>query len=240
MAGARQTWRRGHGSPAETVRFRPIRDYCSRFYRELGRKHHMFRLYRCRRPNLCADRDPSADRADQSDLRLGMDAAAIRRGGGNTQPAQRMLALFSTRRSSPSGSACIPRAAGSRSTGSPLTRAMGAANFENGFKYLAIDDPDREFLLTLGVNREWGATGTTGIAAAQGRHGAAALFRQGSGRSRHRLSAAARGDRIYRLSGRPMRSRVPIWSGPALPSSTRSPICNRRYKVSIFRLWSAG
>jgi hypothetical protein len=44
----------------------------------------------------------------------------------------------------------------------------GWANFENGFKYLAINDPDREFLLTLGVNREWGATGANGIASRKG------------------------------------------------------------------------
>ena len=40
----------------------------------------------------------------------------------------------------------------------------GFANFENGFKYLTINNLDREFLLTLGVNREWGATGASGIA----------------------------------------------------------------------------
>ncbi|MGD9616217.1 MAG: hypothetical protein AB7H90_02805 [Alphaproteobacteria bacterium] len=41
----------------------------------------------------------------------------------------------------------------------------GFANFESGFKYLAINDHDRELLLTLGVNREWGATGAGGVGA---------------------------------------------------------------------------
>ena len=44
----------------------------------------------------------------------------------------------------------------------------GFGNFENGFKYLTINNPDREFLLTLGVNREWGATGTNRVAASKG------------------------------------------------------------------------
>ena len=35
----------------------------------------------------------------------------------------------------------------------------GFGNLESGFKYLTADDPDRELLLTLGVNREWGGTG---------------------------------------------------------------------------------
>ena len=44
----------------------------------------------------------------------------------------------------------------------------GFGNFENGFKYLIANDPQREFLLTLGVNREWGATGASGIIASKG------------------------------------------------------------------------
>jgi len=44
----------------------------------------------------------------------------------------------------------------------------GFGNFENGFKYLTVNDRDREFLLTLGVNREWGGTGTNRIAASKG------------------------------------------------------------------------
>ena len=43
----------------------------------------------------------------------------------------------------------------------------GFGNFENGFKYLIANDPQREFLLTLGVNREWGATGASGVAASK-------------------------------------------------------------------------
>jgi hypothetical protein len=41
----------------------------------------------------------------------------------------------------------------------------GLGNFESGFKYLTINDHDRELLLTLGVNREWGATGAGGVGA---------------------------------------------------------------------------
>ena len=44
--------------------------------------------------------------------------------------------------------------------------AHGFANFESELKFLAIDDHAREFLLTLGVNREWGGTGAAGIGAA--------------------------------------------------------------------------
>ena len=43
----------------------------------------------------------------------------------------------------------------------------GFANFESGFKYLAVNDHDREFLLTLGVNREWGDTGARQAGAAR-------------------------------------------------------------------------
>jgi hypothetical protein len=57
----------------------------------------------------------------------------------------------------------------------------GWANFENGFKYLGIDDPDREFLLTLGVNREWGATGATGIASRKGATEPRVYFGKGLG-----------------------------------------------------------
>jgi hypothetical protein len=39
----------------------------------------------------------------------------------------------------------------------------GFANFETELKYLTINDHAREFLLTLGVNREWGGTGAAGI-----------------------------------------------------------------------------
>jgi hypothetical protein len=44
---------------------------------------------------------------------------------------------------------------------------QGLANFENGFKYLTINSHEREFLLTLGVNREWGATGASGVGASR-------------------------------------------------------------------------
>ena len=115
----------------------------------------------------------------------------------------------------------------------------GFGNFENGFKYLTVNDPRPRISADTRGQSRMGRHRGEPDRRLEGRDGAAALFRQGSGRSRHRLSAAARGDRIYRLPGRPMRSRVPIWSGPALPSSTRSPICNRRCKASIFRLWSA-
>src|SRR5439155_3165002 len=57
----------------------------------------------------------------------------------------------------------------------------GWANFENGFKYLGIDDPDREFLLTLGVDREWGATGATGIASRKGATEPRVYFGKGLG-----------------------------------------------------------
>ena len=57
----------------------------------------------------------------------------------------------------------------------------GWANFENGFKYLAIDDPDRELLLTLGVNREWGATGATAIASRKGATEPRVYFGKGLG-----------------------------------------------------------
>ena len=43
----------------------------------------------------------------------------------------------------------------------------GFGNFESGFKYLMVDDHDRELLLTLGVNREWGGTGAGGVGAAR-------------------------------------------------------------------------
>lgn len=43
----------------------------------------------------------------------------------------------------------------------------GFGNAESGFKYLLVNDLDREFLLTLGVNREWGATGASGVGAAR-------------------------------------------------------------------------
>jgi hypothetical protein len=57
----------------------------------------------------------------------------------------------------------------------------GWANFENGFKYLAIDDPDRELLLTLGVNREWGATGANAIAPQKGATEPRVYFGKGLG-----------------------------------------------------------
>ena len=41
----------------------------------------------------------------------------------------------------------------------------GFGNFESGFKYLLVNDHDREFLLTLGVNREWGGTGASAVGA---------------------------------------------------------------------------
>ncbi len=43
----------------------------------------------------------------------------------------------------------------------------GFQNFETGLKYLAIDDQLHEFLLTLGLNREWGGTGARRIGAAR-------------------------------------------------------------------------
>src|SRR4051794_24020189 len=58
---------------------------------------------------------------------------------------------------------------------------FGWANFENGFKYLAVDDHDRELLLTLGVNREWGATGATGIASRKGATEPRVYFGKGLG-----------------------------------------------------------
>lgn len=39
----------------------------------------------------------------------------------------------------------------------------GFANFETELKYLTVNDPAREFLLTLGVDREWGGTGALAV-----------------------------------------------------------------------------
>ena len=39
----------------------------------------------------------------------------------------------------------------------------GFSNFESELKYLAVSDHEREFLLTFGVNREWGGTGARQI-----------------------------------------------------------------------------
>jgi hypothetical protein len=41
----------------------------------------------------------------------------------------------------------------------------GFQNFETELKYLTINDHSREFLLTLGVDREWGGTGAAGVGA---------------------------------------------------------------------------
>jgi hypothetical protein len=57
----------------------------------------------------------------------------------------------------------------------------GWANFENGFKYMPINDDDRELLLTLGVNREWGATGTSGTAPRKGATEPRVYFGKGLG-----------------------------------------------------------
>jgi hypothetical protein len=43
----------------------------------------------------------------------------------------------------------------------------GFQNFETELKYLTIDDHPHEFLLSLGVNREWGGTGAQQIGAAR-------------------------------------------------------------------------
>jgi hypothetical protein len=43
----------------------------------------------------------------------------------------------------------------------------GFANFETELKYAAINNQPHEFLLTLGLNREWGGTGTRRIGAAR-------------------------------------------------------------------------
>jgi hypothetical protein len=43
----------------------------------------------------------------------------------------------------------------------------GFGNFESGFKYMPVNDHDRELLLTIGVNREWGATGAAAIGASR-------------------------------------------------------------------------
>jgi hypothetical protein len=58
---------------------------------------------------------------------------------------------------------------------------QGLANFENGFKYLAIDDHDHEFLLTVGVNREWGATGSSRVASRKGATEPRVYFGKGLG-----------------------------------------------------------
>lgn len=57
----------------------------------------------------------------------------------------------------------------------------GWANFENGFKYMPINDHDREFLLTLGVNRDWGGTGKNGIAPSKGATEPRVYFGKGLG-----------------------------------------------------------
>jgi len=43
----------------------------------------------------------------------------------------------------------------------------GFANFETELKYAAINNRQHEFLLTLGLNREWGGTGTRRIGASR-------------------------------------------------------------------------
>lgn len=43
--------------------------------------------------------------------------------------------------------------------------ASGWQNFTTTFQYLAVLDPDHEFLLSLGAERDWGGTGAQGIGA---------------------------------------------------------------------------
>ena len=51
-------------------------------------------LYCCRRPNFRVNRNPAADRAKRSDLCLGMDAAAFRRGGRNAERDDKCRRFF--------------------------------------------------------------------------------------------------------------------------------------------------
>jgi hypothetical protein len=41
----------------------------------------------------------------------------------------------------------------------------GWQNLDDDIKYLAVDEPDHEFLLTLGLDREWGGTGAARVGA---------------------------------------------------------------------------
>ena len=95
-----------------------------------------------------------------------MDAAAFRRGGRNAERDDKCRRFFDK---------TLTERLSLYSQGSWLqidrvgTESLyGFGNFENGFKYLTVNNRDREFLLTLGVNREWGGTGTNRIAASKG------------------------------------------------------------------------
>jgi hypothetical protein len=95
-----------------------------------------------------------------------MDAAAFRRGGRNAERDDKCRRFFDK---------TLTERLSLYSQGSWLqidrvgTESLyGFGNFENGFKYLTVNNRNREFLLTLGVNREWGGTGTNRIAASKG------------------------------------------------------------------------
>lgn len=57
----------------------------------------------------------------------------------------------------------------------------GFVNLETELKYLLVNDHDREFLLTLGLNREWGGTGATLLAFRKGATTPRVYFGKGLG-----------------------------------------------------------
>ena len=84
----------------------------------------------------------------------------------------------------------------------------GFQNFETELKYLLVNDHPSEFLLTLGLDREWGGTGAAAICWAEGRHNSPLVFRQGAGRSRSVTGG---------------RSRLPALSATRPPTARRAP-----------------
>jgi len=57
----------------------------------------------------------------------------------------------------------------------------GFANLETELKYLLVNDHPKEFLLTLGVNREWGGTGGAAIVSTKGATTPTVYFGKGLG-----------------------------------------------------------
>ena len=112
----------------------------------------------------------------------------------------------------------------------------GWANFENGFKYSGNRRSRPRVAVDAWGQSRMGRHRSERNRGAQGHDRAAGLLRQGSGRSRYRLSAAVRHDRVSRLSGLRCAAASRSDQRRRLPSSIRSPTCNRRCKASISRL----
>ena len=109
--------------------------------------------------------------------------------------------------------------------------AYGFQNFEVELKYMAINDIDREFLLSFGLDREF-ATGAVRVGAApRAKPRRAYISARGSAIS---ISAICVRSRSPGLAGirSPTRNRAPMWRMPGWSSITRSPICNRRCRAS--------